>query len=112
METFFNWLPNAEKFHISGRGDVYAGACPFGVDKSKEDWTDRFYKCPWVISHADTMNKVFMVIGIESYAIQTIRQGQPVGLLVREITDEELDAWWPVETGSKLQNKLYKTRGF
>ena len=91
MKTLFNWLPAADKYHISGRGDVYAGPCPFEVDKSEVDWLDNFRKAPWVISHPDAKDKVFKVVGVESYAVSWIHLGQPVGLLVTEVIGAELD---------------------
>jgi hypothetical protein len=102
MDVLFNWLRSADKFHISGRGDVYAGPSPFSADKAQPGWQDRFCKVPWVISHRDARDKVFQCIGIESYCIQWIRDGMGVGLLVREIKGKELDEWWPIEPDSQV----------
>lgn len=99
MKTLFNWLPNPfnyEKFHISGRGDVYSGNCPFYVDRRDPNWLKLFTNMPWVISHPDAKDKVFRVIGVESYCTFQIWEGQGIGLLVKEIKGKELDEWWPV----------------
>ena len=90
MKTMVNWLPNAGKYHIAGRGDVYYGPAPFNADKTKEEDMERFFKMPWVISHPDAKDKLYRCKGVESYALQWIREGAPIGLLVEEMapTDE------------------------
>jgi len=85
METIINWLVNAEKHHISGRGDVYVGPAPFSFDKDNKADMDRLYDAPWVISHPDTRDRLFRVIGVESFCIRHISEGSNIGLMVEEI---------------------------
>ncbi len=82
MSTTINWLKNVERFEIKGLGTVYVGNAPFDFDKSEEEDMNRFYKMPWAISHDDVRYKLWRVKGVESWAIQHISKGSPIGLLV------------------------------
>ena len=83
MFTIINWLNAADKFELKGRGTVFAGPAPFAFDKTKPEDMERFYKMPWVISHPDARDQLWRVIGVESWAIDSIRQGAPIGILVK-----------------------------
>ena len=83
MFTIINWLKDADKFELKGRGTVFTGSAPFDFDKTKPEDMDRFYKMPWVISHPDAKDRLWRVVGIESWAIAFISQGSPIGILVK-----------------------------
>ena len=76
-----NWLRQGDKFEIAGRGTVYTGPAPFSFNKNKDDDMERFYKAPWVISHPDARDKLWRVVGVESWAISRISEGSPIGIL-------------------------------
>jgi hypothetical protein len=80
--AIINWLKNAERYEIKGRGIVYAGESPFTFSKDCKEDMDRFYKMPWVISHDDARDKLWRVKGVESWAIMEIHAGAPIGILV------------------------------
>lgn len=82
MLTMINWLEDAEKFEIAGRGIVYSGKAPFDFDRNNQEDMNRFYKMPWVISHPDAKDKLWRVKAIESWALNKIGKNSPIGLLV------------------------------
>jgi len=83
MDSLINWLKDAEKYEVRGQ-PVYAGPSPFTFDKGNPDDMARLMQRPWVISHPDAAGKLWKVTGLESFAIQTIREGSSIGLMVEE----------------------------
>lgn len=90
-EVAINWLRNVESSYELGnnRGTVYVGECPFDVDKHNKEDCDMLWKRPWVINHPDTKDKLWRITGLESYAMQWIRQGQLIGIRVEEWDKDE-----------------------
>lgn len=64
---------NAEWFHIEGRGDV--ASVRLDRDCLKDELLATF-------KHVVIDGKNYEVKGVESWALQTIREGQMIGLLV------------------------------
>jgi hypothetical protein len=81
-----------ERFEIKGRGIVYAGRNPRTFERNTGDSGMR--ERPWVIRHPDCEDRYYKAIGIESFALFTIREGAPIGVMVRE-WDESIDG--PIE---------------
>lgn len=71
-----------DHFDITGRGRVYTVPNPRDVHSS-ENWG-------WLLNHWVRLDgRIVEVIGVESYAIYgTYSKGRPIGLLVREIPQE------------------------
>lgn len=81
-----------DKFMILGKGNdnyidaqtMWCGPCPFEWDKA--DGMDA-WDGDWLISHPDADHtKTFKVFCIESFTLQIIHKGSPVGLIFKEIS--------------------------
>lgn len=77
----------ADCFSVKGRGTVWTGLSPFKFVRDS-GWQEAFAGL-WKIDHplADP-NKVYEVIAVESHCVPVIREGAPIGILVREVTLE------------------------
>lgn len=80
-----NWLKDANKYEIRS-GTVYTGPAPFDFDKRNSDDIECLMDRPWVISHPSAVDKLWRCKGIESYCINSISAGSPLGILVEEWT--------------------------
>jgi hypothetical protein len=79
-----NWF-KADGYYLTPNGIVFTGPAPFDFDKVT-DSADRFYNVPWLISHpAARKDCLYRVLAVESFALQWITQGQPIGLVVEEV---------------------------
>lgn len=70
-------------FEIKGRGRLWCGPCPFrwNKDDGLAAWEGR-----WSIEHPDLDPSVpYKVTAVESYALQIIRKGAEVGLLIEPV---------------------------
>ena len=68
------------KWHLKGRGDVYGVINPFTHERDE---------CPFTNACVKIDGKVFLCIGVESFATPTTQKGWNLGLLVdREYIDE------------------------
>lgn len=86
MEVHPHWFKADGKYIIKDRGVLFSGPSPWSFDKSEPGWMDKFTKVPWVISHPEARKDCFYrVKGVESWALQVIHAGSPIGLLVEEI---------------------------
>jgi len=71
-----------DRFLLKGRGIVYAGPCPFAWDKKDglSAWEGE-----WLISHPEADHTTtYKILGVESFCLQVIRDGSPIGILVDE----------------------------
>ena len=84
-DTHINWLRCEGKYTISNDRTIYSGPTPFSFDKESQEDMDRMYKVPWVISHETTRDKLYKVVGLESFAMRYIREGTMIGLMVEEV---------------------------
>lgn len=76
-----------DRFELAGRGTVWTGPCPFRWNK---DGGLDAWKGEWLISHPEADHtKTFTVVGVDSFCLQTIREGSPVGLLVKEVVRDD-----------------------
>ena len=76
-QTLINWFKPEDRYVIAGGGTVYTGPAPFYCDK--KDWS-QFYDMPWVVSYDGMRDKLWHVVGIETFAITTIPEGISIGL--------------------------------
>lgn len=66
-------LTSKAKYEIKGRGTVFA------VESPQEYPRD---KCPLIGQHVEIDGTQYLVKGVESFALGTIRKGAEIGLLV------------------------------
>ena len=96
--TLFNWFHADAYYEYQGR-KIFVGPAPFDMDKTNPHDMEKMYQRPWVISHERARKDcAYQLKGIESFAMQWIDRGQPIGLWVEEITTEKEK---PCPTNSK-----------
>ena len=69
-------------FHIRERGDVYVGRSPIDCEPFRALAS---FGGEWKIEHPSATGKVFQVAAVEVMGLRGIRQGDTVGLLVKEL---------------------------
>lgn len=97
-------------YHVKGRGKVYCGPCPFTWNK--EDglgaWAGR-----WLISSPEAEHdRTYTVKGVESFCLQVIREGSPVGIVVESNEDQEVAGPPGDEYGIGVVWRVISTRGY
>lgn len=73
-----------EEYDIIGRGLMLIVECPMDIDKSK----DRF---PFIGEIVRIDNSLYLVRGVESYALPLIKQGSKIGLLVTQYREDYME---------------------
>jgi len=81
MGEIIQWFKATDVFKVRGK-DLFLGPIPFRFDKSR---ADDLKKVKLLISHPKAKKDcLYKILGIESYALQELGKGSPVGFLVEE----------------------------
>jgi len=66
-------------FKTNGNAPIYLGDAPFPFERNK---ALQAFSGEWQISGLD--GKTLKVIGVESHCVEHIKEGEPIGLMVKE----------------------------